>query len=193
MRKIGILGGTFNPPHIGHLIMASEVREALELDEVRLMPTAIPPHKQLQDTATPIQRFAMTELAVQGNGYLSSCDEEVHYGGVSYTFLTMQRMIAKEPDAEFYFIIGGDMVDSLHTWYKIDELLKMVRFVGVHRPGALRKTDLPIVSVDTPLIDVSSTFLRAKYAAHQTTAYLVPEAVDDYIRQEGLYGTCLPT
>ncbi|REB09960.1 nicotinate-nucleotide adenylyltransferase [Sporosarcina sp. BI001-red] len=190
MRKIGILGGTFNPPHIGHLIIASEVQEALELDEVRLMPTAIPPHKQLPDTATPIQRLVMTERAVQGNEYLSSCDEEVHFGGVSYTFNTMQRLLAKEPDAEFHFIIGGDMVDSLHTWFKIDELIKMVRFVGVHRPGTLRKTNYPIQYIDTPLIDVSSTLLRTKYALHKTTTYLVPESVDSYIRQEGLYGTC---
>ncbi|MGG0642816.1 nicotinate-nucleotide adenylyltransferase [Sporosarcina gallistercoris] len=190
MRKIGILGGTFNPPHIGHLIMASEVREALGLEEVWLMPTAIPPHKKLPDTATSSQRLAMTELAVQGNHYLRSCDEEVRFGGVSYTLDTMQRLLAKEPDTEFYFIIGGDMVDSLHTWYKIDELIKMVRFVGVQRPGTLRITDFPIIYVDTPLIDVSSTLLRAKYASHKTTAYLLPRGVDDYIRQEGLYGTC---
>ncbi|WOV85487.1 nicotinate-nucleotide adenylyltransferase [Sporosarcina jeotgali] len=190
MRRVGILGGTFNPPHIGHLIMASEVREQLNLDEVRLMPTAIPPHKQLSDTATPCQRLEMTERAVKGNNYLSSCDEEVHFGGVSFTFDTMQRLLAKEPDTEFYFIIGGDMVDSLHTWHKIDELIKLVRFVGVHRPGTLRKTDYQIQYIDTPLIDVSSTLLRNKYASGKTTVYLVPDSVDRYIRQEGLYGTC---
>ncbi|WP_039041719.1 nicotinate-nucleotide adenylyltransferase [Sporosarcina sp. ZBG7A] len=188
MRKIGILGGTFNPPHIGHLIMANEVCEALELDEVRLMPTAIPPHKQLSDTATPIQRLEMTELAVTGNDYLHTCDEEVHFGGVSYTFNTMQRLLAKEPETVFYFIIGGDMVDSLHTWYKIDDLVKMVHFVGVRRPGSMSLTDYPIQFIDTPMIDLSSTLLRAKYAQHKTTAYLIPKSVDRYIRQEGLYG-----
>lgn len=190
MRRIGILGGTFNPPHIGHLIMANEVREALDLDEVRLMPTAIPPHKHLPDTATPLQRLTMVEHAVEGNSHLNSCDEEVQFGGVSFTVDTMQRLLVKEPDTEFYFIIGGDMVDSLHLWHKIDELIKIVRFVGVRRPGSLRTTDYPIQYIDTPLIDVSSTLLRTRYAAGQTTAYLVPDSVDRYIRKEGLYGTC---
>ncbi|MDW0109010.1 nicotinate-nucleotide adenylyltransferase [Sporosarcina aquimarina] len=189
MRKIGILGGTFNPPHIGHLIMANEICDLFDLDEVRLMPTAIPPHKQLADTATAEQRLKMIELAVMDSDKLVSSAEEVNFGGVSYTVNTMQRLIEKEPDSEFYFIIGGDMVDSLHTWYRIDDLMEMVQFVGVGRPGTERKTTYPIQYANTPLIDVSSTLLRMKYAAGNTTAYLLPSAVDHYIRKEGLYGT----
>ncbi|WP_432355187.1 nicotinate-nucleotide adenylyltransferase [Sporosarcina sp. A2] len=189
MRKIGILGGTFNPPHIGHLIMANEVCDALHLHEVWLMPTAVPPHKQLADTASPGQRLKMVDLAVEENKFLRSCNEEVSFGGISYTVDTMQRLTEKQPNTEFYFIIGGDMVDSLHTWYKIDDLMKLVQFVGINRTGSLRKTSYPIRYIETPLIDVSSTLIRTKYAKQQTTAYLVPGGVDRYIRQEGLYGT----
>ncbi|GKV68018.1 putative nicotinate-nucleotide adenylyltransferase [Sporosarcina sp. NCCP-2716] len=189
MRKIGILGGTFNPPHIGHLIMADEVCDALGLDEVRLMPTAIPPHKLLADTASPRQRLEMTALAVQGNSRLTVCDEEVASGGVSYTVITMGRLMEKEPDAEFHFIIGGDMIDSLHTWRGIDRLLTMVRFVGVRRPGTAGHTELPINYVEVPLIDVSSTMLRNRYRSQRTTGYLIPPSVDRYIRKERLYGS----
>ncbi len=189
MRKIGILGGTFNPPHIGHLIMADGVCDAYGLDEVRLMPTAIPPHKQLADTASPEQRLKMTALATEGNSRLSVCDEEVAAGGVSYTVLTMERLIAKEPDAEFYFIIGGDMIDSLHTWRGIDRLLTMVRFIGVRRPDTAGHTELPISLADVPLIDISSTALRNRYCSQMTTSYLTPAAVDRYIRKERLYGS----
>ena len=189
MRKIGILGGTFNPPHLGHLIMANEVCDALSLDEVRLMPTAIPPHKELEDTASPNQRLAMTELAVFGNSRLSTSNEEVNFGGISYTVDTIKRLRIQEPESEFYFVIGGDMVDSLHTWHKIDELITLVQFVGVGRVGAKMQTNYPVHVVESPLIDVSSTLLRKKYHDHHTTTYLVPEAVDRYIRQEGLYGT----
>ncbi len=189
MLKIGILGGTFNPPHLGHLIMANEVSEALSLDEVRLMPTAIPPHKEFPDTASPTQRLAMTELATSGNRHLITSDEEVNFGGVSYTADTMKRICRKEPNVEFYFIIGGDMVDSLHTWHNIDELVKMVRFVGVGRVGSALKTNFPVRIIESPLIDISSTFIRNKYSSGKTATYLVPEPVDHYIRQEGLYGT----
>ncbi|WP_040286667.1 nicotinate-nucleotide adenylyltransferase [Sporosarcina koreensis] len=187
-KKVGILGGTFNPPHIGHLIMADGICDALSLDEVRLMPTAIPPHKVMTDTATPEQRLAMCELAVQGNAKLAVCDAEVRAGGVSYTVDTMERLTAAEPDVDFCFIIGGDMIDSLHTWHEIDRLLGLVRFVGVRRPGTSSQTRYPVDLVETPLVEVSSTMLRMKYRIGRSTAYLVPRKVDEYIRKEGLYG-----
>lgn len=189
MKKIGIMGGTFNPPHIGHLIMANEVFHALELDEIRFMPNAIPPHKEHAITATAEQRLAMTNLAIKQNEHFAIEPIEINKGGVSYSFDTISELVEKEPEVQFYFIIGGDMIDSLHSWYRIDELVKIIQFVGVGRPGTLGKTDLPILYVDAPLIDLSSTFLRNRLSEGQTVTYLLPELVETYIRKEGLYGT----
>lgn len=188
MKKIGILGGTFNPPHIGHLIIANEVRYALGLDEVRLMPNAQPPHKMAPGDATALQRLSMTELAVTGIEGLTVSAFEVERGGVSYTFDTMQQMKELEPDVDFYFIIGGDMIDMLPKWYKIDELAKLVTFVGVRRPGANGKSELPVTFVEIPQIDLSSTVIRQRCAAQGTVQLLIPPAVEDFIREEGLYG-----
>ena len=135
MKKVGLLGGTFNPPHIGHLIMANEVKHALHLDEVRLMPTSIPPHKADPSDATPEQRLHMVKLAVSESPGLTASSFEVDRGGVSYTFDTMTALTEQEPDTHFHFIIGGDMIDMLHRWYRIDDLMKIVTFVGVGRPG----------------------------------------------------------
>src|SRR6185437_11016767 len=107
MRKIGILGGTFNPPHIGHLIVANEVRHSLNLDEVRLMPTAVPLHKEATADATAKQRLRMVELAVADIDGLSVSSFEVERGGISYTFDTMKELTLLEPENEFFFIIGG--------------------------------------------------------------------------------------
>ena len=150
MKKVGLLGGTFNPPHIGHLIMANEVKHALHLDEVRLMPTSIPPHKADPSDATPEQRLRMVELAVIGIPGLTASSFEVDRGGVSYTFDTMKALTEQEPDTNFHFIIGGDMIDMLHKWYKIDELMKIVTFVGVGRPGTIGETQYPITMRPNP-------------------------------------------
>ena len=127
MKRVGILGGTFNPPHIGHLIVANEVKNALDLDEVRLMPTAVPPHKQVPGDATASQRLQMVELAVADSNGLTAFPFEVERGGVSYTFDTMKQLTEMEPDTSFDFIIGGDMIDMLPEWHRIDELVQLVR------------------------------------------------------------------
>lgn len=188
MKKIGILGGTFNPPHIGHLIIANEVRFALGLDEVRLMPNAQPPHKSAPGDATAMQRLAMAELAVTGIDGLTVSSFEVERGGVSYTYDTIQQLKELEPDADFHFIIGGDMIDMLPNWYKIDELVELVKFVGVLRPGAVGKTALPVTFVDIPQINLSSTVIRQRCANKGTVQLLIPPAVETFIREEGLYG-----
>ena len=142
MKKVGILGGTFNPPHIGHFIMANEVKQALGLDEVRFMPNAIPPHKETGGT-TDAQRVRMLELGISGRKGFSIEMAELELGGVSYTFETMQALVSNEA-AQFHFIIGGDSIDSLHTWYRIDELVELVQFVGVRRPGTEAKSTYPV-------------------------------------------------
>lgn len=193
MKKIGIMGGTFNPPHVGHLLMANEVLQALDLDEVRFMPNAIPPHKEEPNGATGEQRLHMTALAIEDHAKFKLEPYEIQQGGTSYSFETLQVLKEREPDCDFYFIIGGDMVDSLHTWYRIEDLLKLVHFVGVNRPGSEGKSELPVIHVAAPTIDVSSTLLRRRLKNNQSVRYLLPQKVEHYIREEGLYGTTTAT
>lgn len=189
MKKVGILGGTFNPPHLGHLLMASEVCEALQLDEVRLMPTAIPPHKDISTGETNEQRLEMVKRAVVPYKHLTYEAYEIETGGISYSYKTMQALCQREPDVKFFFIIGGDMIDTLHTWHHIDELLELVTFVGVQRPGTASITKYPIVMVDVPQFDISSTLIRERLAKGGSVHFLITDPVLAYIREEGLYGT----
>lgn len=189
MKRIGILGGTFNPPHTGHLLIANEVLHAFALDEVRLMPTAVPPHKTAAGDASAAQRLVMTELAVQDTDGLTASSFEIDRGGVSYTFDTMQELVKQEPDHEFYFIIGGDMIDQLPSWHRIGELLELVQFIGVKRPGAKNESAIPVRLAETPQIDLSSTTVRRRFAEGGTVRFLIPEAVEAYIREERLYGS----
>jgi nicotinate-nucleotide adenylyltransferase len=188
MKKIGLFGGTFNPPHIGHLIMASEVYAALDLTEVRFMPNAKAPHKEISTSTTNEQRLQMVELAIQDIPYFNVERFEMERGGVSYTYDTMKAMREREPDVEFFFIIGGDMIDSLHTWYRIDELMELVHFVGVKRPGSDAKTTYNVQMIDVPEINLSSTFIRKRLQQKGKLQFLIPAAVEQYIRKEGLYG-----
>ena len=188
MKKVGILGGTFNPPHIGHLLIANEVRHALGLDEVRLMPTAVPPHKTAPGDATAQQRLQMVELAVADMDGVVVSPFEVERGGISYTYDTMEQLTISEPGNDFHFIIGGDMIDYLPEWHRIDELVTLVRFVGVGRPGTIGETDYPIIHVDIPQIDLSSTLIRQRFANKGTVQLLIPPTVEAFIREEELYG-----
>lgn len=188
MKKIGVLGGTFNPPHTGHLIIANEVKHRLGLDEVRLMPTAQPPHKTFKGDATADQRLRMVELAVADIEGLTASAFEVERGGVSYTYDTMAALTALEPNHKFYFIIGGDMIDMLSDWYRIADLMALVTFVGVGRPHTNGETYYAVQRVDIPQIDLSSTLLRERFAEGGTVTLLTPQAVESYIREEGLYG-----
>ncbi|WP_210469123.1 nicotinate-nucleotide adenylyltransferase [Sporosarcina sp. 6E9] len=189
MKRIGILGGTFNPPHIGHLIIANEIKYALDLDEVRLIPTASPPHKAADKDVTAHQRLRMVELATEGAEGLMASSVEVEKGGVSYSYDTISALKEMEPEADFFFIIGADMVDLLPTWHKIDELVQLVTFIGVNRPGSLGETPYPVKFVSIPEIDLSSTFLRARLAEGGTVKFLTPPNVESFIREEGLYGS----
>ncbi|WP_153733012.1 nicotinate-nucleotide adenylyltransferase [Sporosarcina obsidiansis] len=189
MKRIGILGGTFNPPHIGHLLIANEVRYACDLEEVWLMPAAIPPHKVAAGDATAEQRLRMVKLAVADIEGLSVSSFEMERGGISYTYDTMTQLVNDEPRHEFYFIIGGDMIDMLPNWYRIDELIKIIKFIGVKRPGAVNTSDLPVEMVETPQLDLSSTLIRQRFLEGGTVQLLIPPAVEAYIREERLYGS----
>ena len=186
-KKVGILGGTFNPPHIGHLIIANEVLHALNLDEVRLMPNASPPHKEIRNKVTAVQRQTMVQLSIQGIPRMAMETIEIDQGGTSYTFDTMELLRKREPQTDFYFIIGGDQVEELSSWYRIDELIQKVHLVGVPRPNKLFKTAYPIITLEIPQIDLSSTILRNRLANGETTQFLIPDTVRDFIQKEKLY------
>lgn len=186
-RKVGILGGTFNPPHNGHMHIAQSVYEALALDEVRFMPAATPPHKEEDDSVSAEHRLQMVKEAVAEVPYFRAFDYEIKRGGTSYTYETMRTLTEVEPDVDFYFIIGGDMVDSLSTWYRIDELVEMIRFVGVQRPGTKNETSYDIVRVDIEPMDIASSDIRARLRNGQSIEGYVPERVRRYIEEERLY------
>ncbi|AIY05218.1 nicotinate-nucleotide adenylyltransferase [Planococcus sp. PAMC 21323] len=188
MKKVGILGGTFNPPHLGHLIMANEALFAAGLDEVRFMPNYIAPHKEVAG-ASAEQRLAMTELAILNHPQFKVEDFEIKNGGVSYSFDTLTKLIEQEPDVKFYFIIGGDMIEGLSTWHRIDELVKLIGFIGVNRPGYNTETPYPVMMISSPEVLLSSTMLRERAAENRSLLYLVPDKVEAYIRKERLYGS----
>lgn len=186
-KRVGILGGTFNPPHIAHLVIADQVCQQLGLDKVFFMPAAIPPHVDEKKTIDAKHRLTMVKKAIQDNPKFDVETIEIERGGKSYTYDTMVELTEQNPDTEYYFIIGTDMVNYLPKWYKIDELQQLVQFVGVKRPGYIIDSVYPIISVDVPEIEISSSILRRKLATNCSVNYLIPPNVLEYIHQEGLY------
>ncbi|MCA1021455.1 nicotinate-nucleotide adenylyltransferase [Halobacillus litoralis] len=187
MKKIGILGGTFDPPHYGHLLMAEYCREDMGLDEVWFMPSYIPPHKKESQTDAEL-RLEMVERSIAGHPDFRLCNIELVRKGTSYTYDTLTLLNNEYPDHHFFFIIGGDMVQNLPQWYKIKELKTIVDFVGVKRPGYEWNPEADVHYVDIPGVDVSSTMIREKLKNGKSVRYLVPEAVDSYIKEHHLYG-----
>lgn len=186
--RVGILGGTFNPPHLGHLIIANEVLFQLGLDEVRFMPAGIPPHKKISGDTSAQQRQEMVRLAIEGHTGFTLEPIELEEEGPSYTYETIKLLVDREPDAEFHFIIGGDMIEFLPQWYKIEELSRLIQFVGVKRPGYETDSPYNVKMIEVPQIDISSTLIRDRVSSGGTVTYLIPEVVSDYIREEKLYG-----
>ncbi|EOT42879.1 nicotinate-nucleotide adenylyltransferase [Enterococcus columbae] len=186
-KQVGILGGNFNPVHQLHLMIADQVGTALNLEKVYLMPEFLPPHVDEKTTIPAHYRLKMLELAIEDNPLLAIETIELKRQGKSYTYDTMKELTESYPDTDFYFIIGGDMVEYLPKWYRIDELLQLVQFVGVKRPDYPVTSDYPIIWLDTPMMDLSSTMIRKKVAQNCSIRYLVPEKVREYIQKEGLY------
>ncbi|HLQ97791.1 MAG TPA: nicotinate-nucleotide adenylyltransferase [Candidatus Dormibacteraeota bacterium] len=186
MKKIGILGGTFDPPHIGHLIIAETVRTSLDLDEIWFMPTNEPPHKN-KANSTGLDRLKMVKLATEDNEYFKVNDIEMKRLGKSFTFDTMNILMNEYKNEEFFFIIGADMVEYLPSWSRIDELVQLVKFVGVQREGYELNSPYPFIKVDIPMIDISSTWIRKRLGVHASVKYLIPESVDAYIKENQLY------
>src|SRR5690625_4935768 len=133
--RVGILGGTFDPIHIVHLMIAEQVREEANLEQIWFMPTKIPPHKDGKRVTSAQHRLEMVKLAIQGIPYFKANAIEFDRPGPSYTLETVKALKKNYPDHSFSFIIGGDMIDYLPQWHKLEELVKLIRFIGVQRPG----------------------------------------------------------
>ncbi|WP_225365947.1 nicotinate-nucleotide adenylyltransferase [Levilactobacillus bambusae] len=185
--RIGILGGTFNPPHMGHLIMADQVCTQLDLEQVLFMPDALPPHIDQKLTIQPEDRVNMVKSAIADNPKFGLELEEVNRGGKSYTFETMKILTERHPENQYYFIIGGDMVDYLPKWYRIEDLVHLVQFVGVGREGFRCESPYPVMWVDAPEVNVSSTQIRQLVSQRRSIRYLVPMMVERYIKEHQLY------
>lgn len=186
--KVGVLGGTFNPPHTGHLIIADQVRDQLGLDKILFLPTAEPPHSSVsKQTISSNIRVQMLDLAIMDHPDFDMELYEVEMGGKNYTSDTMEALIDLYPAVDFYFIVGGDMIADLPTWHDIDKLVDLVQFVGVNRPGYEVESEYPIIMVDVPMTTINSTMIRQKVNTDCSIKYLVPEDVQKYIAREGLY------
>lgn len=186
-KQVGILGGNFNPVHNAHLVVADQVRQQLSLDEVLLMPEFTPPHVDKKETIDEKHRLKMLELAIDDVARLGIETIELDRKGISYTYDTMKLLTERNPDVDYYFIIGADMVDYLPKWHRIDELIQMVQFVGVQRPKYKAGTSYPVIWVDVPLMDISSSMVRSFIKDGRDPNYLLPKTVLDYIKEEGLY------
>lgn len=187
MKRVGILGGTFDPPHIGHFIIADEVRAALQLDEIWFIPNNEPPHKGKALTDNN-HRLAMLQLVIKENECFRVNTIELEREGKSYTIDTIYALNELHPDIKFYFIIGGDMVEYLPHWKDIDELVKMIEFVGVKRHQYDLKSPYPVKEVQIPLIDISSTEIRKRIKSGEPFQFYLPKEVYRYIKEHRLYG-----
>lgn len=202
MSRIGIMGGTFNPIHIGHLIAANEVREKFGLDKVLFIPTGMPPHKPDSEVIDPERRFMMVKLAVGSNAAFEASRIEIDREGCTYTVNTLLELREMyDSETSFFFIIGADVVPELTTWREFEKVFGLCEFIAVLRPGCsesgfidgirqLReKWGAMIHPVQSRLIGVSSTEIRDRVMKGASIKYLVPEAVENYIRENGLYKT----
>lgn len=191
-RRVGVFGGTFDPPHVGHLVTAVNVRHELDLDEVIMMVANIPWQKDGSRTISPaLDRLAMVEAAVAGVDGLVAGSNEIAAGGPSYTADTLASLRASDPDVELFTIVGADAANGFDTWERSDEVAALSHLVVVDRPGS--RTDPPRqasgewIRVEVPHLEVSSTDLRARVADGRPLDFLVPSAVHHVIVERGLF------
>ena len=190
--NIGLFGGTFNPPHLGHLIVAESVRESLHLDKVLFMPTAVSPHKGLQWLAPGEDRLHMTRLAAGDQQSFEVSDLEIIRGGYSYTVDTLDELAVKYPGARLKLLIGADNLFDFEEWKSPDEILLKADLIVMSRPGFdPRKARAALVSraacVTVPPIGISGTDIRRRVKFGQSIRFLVPREVENYIYARHLY------
>ena len=196
--QIGLLGGTFNPPHLGHLVCAQEAYRQLGLERVLWIPASLPPHKPVDDDPGIEHRLALCRMAIEDDERFAVSDLEAHRDGLSYTVDTLEELHSQMPDSEFFLIVGADVAAGFAEWREPDRVLKLATLAVAERPGttravveqALRRLDGGARSrfFDMPEIGVSSTMLRNRVRSGESTRYLMPGAVRGYIDEHRLYG-----
>jgi nicotinate-nucleotide adenylyltransferase len=196
--RVGILGGTFNPPHVGHLVCAQEAYAQLELDQVLLAPVREPPHKAIEADPGCEHRVRLCELAVAGDERFGVSRVDADRPGPSWTVDTLRRLHEQAPEHDLTFIVGGDMAYSLPTWREPEAVLELAELGVAEREGVGRAdvaealSSLPgaldrVRFFEMPRIDVSSSDIRRQVASGRPVRYLVPDAVADYMRAHELY------
>jgi nicotinate-nucleotide adenylyltransferase len=195
--RIGILGGTFNPPHLGHLVCAQEAYLQLELDRVMLIPARIPPHKPVEDEPGPEHRLELCRCAVSADERFEVGDLEMRREGPSYTVDTLAELSSQAPDSELFLIVGGDVAAGLPRWREPERVLSLARLAVAKRRGTARpRVDRALSELSggeraeffrMPRIAISSTMIRRRVALGQPITYLVPDPVVGYIERHQLY------
>lgn len=192
--RIGIMGGTFDPIHIGHLLIAEQARIECDLDQVWFIPTHIPPHKKHSPRASNEHRWNMVCQAIANHPHFHPHDIELLKPGVSYSIETIEQLRKQYPDDEFMYVIGADMLADLPKWYRFSELIQQVRFLVVNRSGypltlEVRSREMQdrIRFLNMPVVDISSTQIRTSIAQHVWNRYWLSDVVYAYIKEHQLY------
>ena len=195
--RLGVFGGAFNPPHLGHLVCAQEVLLQLELDRVVWVPVGQPPHRQLDEDPSADARLAMAELAITGDERFTVSRVEVDREGPSYTSDTLELLRGESPEDELFLLLGGDQAAALPTWHEPEKVLERATVAAVERVGWSRSAigiklarlrgSERVRIVDMPVIQVSSTGIRRRVREGRSIRYLVPPAVEEYIGSHELY------
>ena len=202
MRRIGLFGGTFDPPHLGHLALAEWARVRLRLDRVVFVPAGTPPHKRGRRLTDAALRLALTRLAVRGNPAFTVSDFEARRAGPSFTVDTLRHFHARQPGARFYLLMGADSLANFPTWHEPGEIARLATLVVAARPGPAGRAPgagarshplvparggVRVVLLDNPPVAISSSALRSRARAGRSLRYLVPDAVAASIARNGLY------
>lgn len=192
MRGLGLFGGTFNPIHSGHLIVAEDARELLCLEKIIFIPSYIPPHKK-QITSSK-HRYRMAELAIKNNPNFEISDIELKRKGRSYTVDTLREFKKRYTDFELYFLMGVDQLLEIETWKTPDEVFRLCKVVVLSRPGyeiknsrTTRMGGYDLMPIEVTLVDISSTEIKKRVADGRSFRYLVPQNVEEYIKKNRLY------
>jgi nicotinate-nucleotide adenylyltransferase len=195
--RLGILGGTFNPPHLGHLVCAQEAYLQLRLDRVMLIPARIPPHKPVDDEPGAEHRLELCRCAIQGDSRFEVSSLEVSRAGTSYTVDTLEELNSTLPDSELFLIVGGDVAAGLPFWREPERVLELATVAVAKRRGTAReKVERALDSLPggerteyfpMPRVGISSTMIRRRVRAAEPITYLTPEPVISYIERHGLY------
>lgn len=200
MKKIGIMGGTFNPIHYGHLLMAESAYHQFGLDEVLIMPNKSTYYKKMVHTVTEEQRLDMIRMAIADNDHFTLSLEEINRGGTTYTVETLYSLTEQNSDCEFYFILGADSLYYIDTWYKAEEIFKLAVIVVAGRGGAsVSALDSQIEYIEdrfdgarieklySPIMEISSSNIRKRIKNGDSIRYLLPQNVADYILENNIY------